>query len=115
MNEIAHLKSLKEIPFELVKILRRANSKAKMGMGSMAELDKADDDRTALHQCASKKSMQRSRSRKNTKPPSSDKGSKAAKHLGLEINSALDRMQELEAQNELLVLENQKLKDEITE
>ena len=30
-NEIAHLKALKEIPFELVKILRRAASKGKMG------------------------------------------------------------------------------------
>merc|ERR1712151_534660 len=105
-NEIAHLKSLKDIPFELVKILRRANSKTKMSMGSMAELETAEDNRTALHTCTSKSSMKRSRSRKNNKPPSTDKSSKAAKHLGLEINSALDRMQELEAQNELLVLEN---------
>ena len=113
-NEIAHLKSLKDIPFELIKILRRANSKDRMGMGSMAELDKVDEERTAMQVSGSRKSMHRSRSRKQTKPPS-DKNSKAAKHLGMEINSALDRMQELEAQNELLILENQKTKDEIAD
>ena len=34
--------------------------------------------------------------------------------MGIEINSALDRMQELEAQNELLVLEHEKHKEEMT-
>lgn len=35
--------------------------------------------------------------------------------LGIEINSTLDRISELDAQNELLMLENQKLKDEMVE
>lgn len=33
--------------------------------------------------------------------------------LGGDINGTLDRLQELSAQNELLVLENQKLKDDL--
>lgn len=35
--------------------------------------------------------------------------------LGIEINSTLDRISELDAQNELLMLENQKLKGEMVE
>ena len=62
-NEMAHLKALKDIPFELVKILRRANSKAKM-MGSMATLEEVDEERKGMQQCGSRKAMQRSRSRK---------------------------------------------------
>lgn len=38
---------------------------------------------------------------------------KTAKALGIEINSTLDRISELDAQNELLMLENQKMKDEV--
>ena len=38
---------------------------------------------------------------------------KTAKALCIEINSTLDRISELDAQNELLMLENQKMKDEV--
>ena len=115
-NEIANLKALKDIPFELVKILRRAASKGKFG-SSMAALDETEDGRSMMHPSNSRKSIHRSKSRKEQKrpPASNDKRDKNARHLGIEINSALDRMQEFEAQNELLVLENQKLKDEIIE
>ena len=111
-NEIGHMKALKDIPFELIKVLRKQSSKAR---SSLAEFE--DDGRTLMNSNShSRKSMHRSKSRKTNKNASgnNERKEKASKHLGLEINSALDRMQELEAQNELLALEHQKHKDEMT-
>ena len=111
-NEIGHMKALKDIPFELIKVLRKQSSKAR---SSLAEFE--DDGRTLMNSNShSRKSMHRSKSRKTNKTASgnNERKEKGSKHLGLEINSALDRMQELEAQNELLALEHQKHKDEMT-
>ena len=111
-NEIGHMKALKDIPFELIKILRKQSSKAR---SSLADCE--DDGRTLLqsNNTNSRKSVHRSKSRKpNRQASGNEKRDKASKHLGIEINSALDRMQELEAQNELLALEHQKHKDEMT-
>ena len=57
----------------------------------------------------------RSKSRSKKPPQDNKRVDKTAKALGIEINSTLDRISELDAQNELLMLENQKLKDEIVE
>ena len=65
-NEIANLKALKDIPFELIKILRRAASKGKFG-GSMVALDDTEDGRSILHPSNSRKSIHRSKSRKEQK------------------------------------------------
>ena len=48
----------------------------------------------------------RSKSRSKKPPTESKKAEKTAKVLGIEINSTLDRISELDAQNELLMLEN---------
>ena len=42
-NEIGHMKALKDIPFELIKILRKQSSKAR---SSLADCE--DDGRTIL-------------------------------------------------------------------
>ena len=55
----------------------------------------------------------RSKSRSKKPPNDMKRIDTTAKALGIEINSTLDRISELDAQNELLMLENQKLKDEI--
>ena len=64
---------------------------------------------------SNRRSNGRSKSR-SKKPPSDNKRiDKTAMALGIEINSTLDRISELDAQNELLMLENQKLKGEMVE
>ena len=87
------MKALKDIPFDLIKILRKQSSKAK---SSLAEYE--DDGRTIINS-NSRKNMHRSKSRKANRHASgnNERKEKAQKHLGIEINSALDRMQELEA------------------
>ena len=65
-NEIANLKALKDIPFELIKILRRAASKGKFS-SSMAALDENEDGRSVMHPSNSRKSIHRSKSRKEQK------------------------------------------------
>ena len=60
-NEIGHMKALKDIPFELIKILRKQSSKAR---SSLADCE--DDGRTILqsNNSNSRKSVHRSKSRK---------------------------------------------------
>ena len=60
-NEIGHMKALKDIPFELIKILRKQSSKAR---SSLADCE--DDGRTLLqsNNTNSRKSVHRSKSRK---------------------------------------------------
>ena len=60
-NEIGHMKALKDIPFELIKILRKQSSKAR---SSLADCE--DDGRTVLqsNNSNSRKSVHRSKSRK---------------------------------------------------
>jgi len=48
----------------------------------------------------------RSKSRSKKPPNDMKRIDKTAKALGIEINSTLDRISELDAQNELLMLEN---------
>ena len=62
-NEIGHMKALKDIPFELIKILRKQSSKAR---SSLADCE--DDGRTLMNSNSnSRKSMHRSKSRKANK------------------------------------------------
>ena len=83
-NEIGHMKALKDIPFELIKILRKQSSKAR---SSLADCE--DDGRTLMNSNSnSRKSMHRSKSRKANKVASGndERKEKGSKHLGLEIN-----------------------------
>jgi methionine synthase II (cobalamin-independent) len=96
------------VPQDLAKILRRAISNL-----NQAKLTCVDGDEPARRDAqleksqASNKRGARSKSR-SKKPPSNDnkRVDKTAKALGIEINSTLDRISELDAQNELLMLEN---------
>ena len=108
----------------MAKILRRAVSN--LNKAKLTCIDEEPESRTNHHQAGpltngraasttNKRTDRRSKSR-SKKPPSDNKRiDKTAKHLGIEINSTLDRISELDAQNELLMLENQKLRDEIVE
>ena len=78
------MKALKDIPFELIEILRKQSSKAR---SSPAEYE--DDGRTLMNSNSnSRKSMHRSKSRKANKVASGndERKEKGSKHLGLEIN-----------------------------
>ena len=75
-----------------------------------------NNELAAQRQGSNRRGGARSKSRSKRPPTQENKRiDKTAKALGIEINSTLDRISELDAQNELLMLENQKLKDEMIE
>lgn len=86
-GEVAILKSLREMPMELQKLIRRSIQTKK---GKVFQLNEEDEPQRK-NRNKSKSGMNRRRDR------SADKLT--------DINGALDRMQELEAQNELILLE----------
>ena len=118
-NEISHLKAVKDMPTDLSQLLRRACANINKAKLSCIEGDDQTTPRVNNHepqrQGSNRRGNARSKSR-SKKPPSDNRRiDKTAKALGIEINSTLDRISELDAQNELLMLENQKLKDEMLE
>ena len=122
-NELSHLKAVKDVPQDLAQLLRRAVSNIKPNKLTCIDGDSEPPSRQANHndgppqrQGSNRRGGARSKSR-SKKPPTQDNKriDKTAKALGIEINSTLDRISELDAQNELLMLENQKLKEEMVE
>jgi len=97
-GEVAVLKSLKDMPLQLQKIIMRSIQTKK---GKIFECVDANEEPV----------KKRNKSKVRVKR---DKSSEKMKDYA-DINGALDRMQELEAQNELIMLEQQKYKDEILE
>lgn len=65
-----------------------------------------------IFQCAEVEEEAVSKKRARSKNRRRDKSTEKLKDYS-DINGALDRMQELEAQNELILLEQQKYKEEI--
>lgn len=112
---------MKEISGDLAKMLRKACSNAYKPKITCVQDDESQatgfETRNSIHQASqggNKRGANRSKSRSKKPPASQDKRvERTAKALGIEINNTLDRISELDAQNELLMLENQKLKDEI--
>ena len=86
--EVAFLKSLKDMPSELHKILKRSHQTRKNKLYQCIEEDEGVN-----------------RKRNRSKVRRRDKSSEKIKEF-TDINGALDRMQELEAQNELILLEH---------
>ena len=116
---------MKDVPQDLAQLLRRAVSNLSKAKLTCIDGDNEPPSRQANHnndnggpsnqRQGSNRRGPRSKSRSKKPPQDSKRIDKTAKALGIEINSTLDRISELDAQNELLMLENQKLKDEIIE
>ena len=116
---------MKDVPQDLAQLLRRAVSNLSKAKLTCIDGDSEPPSRQANHnndnggpsnqRQGSNRRGPRSKSRSKKPPQDSKRIDKTAKALGIEINSTLDRISELDAQNELLMLENQKLKDEIIE
>lgn len=86
-GEVAILKSLREMPMELQKLIRRSIQTKK---GKVFQLTEEDEPQR--------------KNRNKSKPGMNRRRDRSADKL-TDINGALDRMQELEAQNELILLE----------
>jgi len=111
-GEVAFLKSLKDLPNELQKVLRRSVQNRKNRMISV--IDGTAEEMTQLADKDEQRARKRNRSKvRRQRDKSTEKQAKHNLPDFADINGTLDRMQELDAQNELLLLESQKHKDEI--